>query len=122
LIILEKVYFVYSTGYKGPHDSIAYILLTLYPSLFQMFSSAPCSETPSICVLRVVPYKSAKEWRKYIWSLLHLVQIPSGAVKREWYIYGKSECLGYVSINYSMPLHPKNTGQRNLLVRRRGRK
>jgi hypothetical protein len=44
------LYFMKSTSYEPAHNAVFYNLLPLHPSLVQMFSSAPCSETPSVCV------------------------------------------------------------------------
>jgi hypothetical protein len=42
---------VKSTNYGAPHYAIFSSLLTLHPSCVQIFSSAPCSKTSSVCVL-----------------------------------------------------------------------
>jgi hypothetical protein len=48
---LCQVILVASVNYKAPpHYAIFSILLLLSVSLVQMFSSEPCSQTPSICV------------------------------------------------------------------------
>jgi hypothetical protein len=46
LIILVK-----STNYAAPHYAVFSVLLSVHPSQIQTFSSAPCSQTPSMYVL-----------------------------------------------------------------------
>jgi hypothetical protein len=46
LIIFED-----STNYEAPHCATSPILLSLHPSLVQILSLGPCSETASVCAL-----------------------------------------------------------------------
>jgi hypothetical protein len=45
------LYLVQSKNYEAPHYAVFFSLLFYRPSQFQIFSSAPCSQTLSICVL-----------------------------------------------------------------------
>jgi hypothetical protein len=49
LIILVK-----SASYEVPHYVVFSTLILLHPSSVQLFSSIPCSETPSVYVLPIM--------------------------------------------------------------------
>jgi hypothetical protein len=42
--------FVYYTSYKAPHCAVFFSTFLLPSSSVQIFSSAPCYQTPSVCV------------------------------------------------------------------------
>jgi hypothetical protein len=47
------------TKYEAPHCATSSILLLLHPSLVQIFSLEPCSQTPSVCALPLTLYSRA---------------------------------------------------------------
>jgi hypothetical protein len=47
LIFLDLV--IQITSYEAPYYTVLSSLLLFHPPLVQMFSSAPCSEIPSVC-------------------------------------------------------------------------
>jgi hypothetical protein len=44
-----------STSYETPHYAAFSNLLLFHPASVQIFSSAPCSQTPSVCVPPLMP-------------------------------------------------------------------
>jgi hypothetical protein len=57
LVILDLIILITfnrRTSYEAPHYAIFSILLPLPPSKVHIFSSAPCSQTPSVYVLPLV--------------------------------------------------------------------
>jgi hypothetical protein len=57
LILLDSIILIImgrSTSYEAPHYSVFSSLLSLNPFLVQIFSSASCSETPTVCVLPIM--------------------------------------------------------------------
>jgi hypothetical protein len=53
LIILEK-----GTSYEAPHYAVFASLLSLHSSLVQIFFSAPCSRTLSVCLPPLMSWSS----------------------------------------------------------------
>jgi hypothetical protein len=51
---LFQSYFVNSTSYEAPRYSVFSNLLSLHPTLVQIFSPAPCSQTPPVCVTSLI--------------------------------------------------------------------
>jgi hypothetical protein len=51
LYLIVLLHLVKSTRYEAPHYAVFANLLSFYPSSVQMFSSVPCSQIPSVCIL-----------------------------------------------------------------------
>jgi hypothetical protein len=69
-----------STSYEAPHYAVFSNLPSLHPSWVQIFSSAPCSQTPSVYVLPLINI-SHYQSKPRLQSLNH-VTITIGSSKR----------------------------------------
>jgi hypothetical protein len=75
-------YLTKSTSYVLPHYAVLFNRTLLHSSPVQIFSSAPCSQTPSVCVLPLIPetkfhiHKKPQEWQNFLdWMILSITRI-----------------------------------------------
>jgi hypothetical protein len=97
---LDHSNYTWSTSYEAPHYAVFSNLLSLNPSLVQIFSSTPCSQTPSV----YATWWRARPW----WQGTHLTR-PTSLQALKF-----SLCFTVVPLLYSVDTGPKS-GWRDVL-------